>query len=294
MLEGDQNQEIRRIFLRGKTPEQFLEDQVAKEREARKDKGEQLSPRDIASLALLFVGGGYITEENVVNSVKNLGLTPEEEAEFIPKTLPETRALLEEEDKRQEEIAEQKRKEFLREYTEEWGLPRLDIISDYFKSQLPQAEVINPRWKNALEQYPKRRPQIEEMLERVDNPKTKTGILMRELYALSNIHPSEVTTIFEAEQRTKSYVYLDCLFETAVAMHANDTGKDPDFENIESGAITISYRQANNPEHMAWVRRKAAMEKLAFGAKFPNETYDEGKPRITPFMHAMDKQIEES
>jgi hypothetical protein len=124
-------------------------------------------------------------------------------------------------------------------------------------------------------------------LEAITDPVKRAQRLMGELYMITNLNPSEADAIFGEEQKTGSYVYLSSLFDASLVLQEN-RGPDPDFENVHSGPLTISFYSADDPESMKRWRRNDAINRLIYGAEKPDEIYQEGKRRITSSKHPED------
>lgn len=282
MTEMDSGDLFKELTLRGRSPREFLSDEVKSKKELVDDlhkQGyrEEFHIFDLADLVLGNIQSGLITEQDVEESLDVLGIDEQSQANFIPRTLPEYQNLLELRAKQDSEKAARDRDEFMETYTQQWGFERLGNTADYFLSHQNFLEATKPGWVDRVKEFGERKEQTAEMLESIKNPRAKAQILMREAFRLTYFYPSEMETIFRTERETNSFVYLNSLLTMAGAISGTDLGHDPNDSKIDIGIGRALIIQANTPESL----RIEAVDKMLFGARNPRESYTEGKPTVS-------------
>lgn len=295
------SEDMRNYLLKGKTPQKFIIDEVNRCRQNTADATKtdpqvaaegHPSKYDVAYLVQSYINLGVVTEEEVGSCVDQFGLTPEEVPLFVSETLPEIRDYMEERKQQELQEAQQRQIEAATQYCEQWGLARLDGIAAYYQQNLSQLTPINQYWGDVIKKYQNQRPRLERELGQIADPEKRAGRLMKELYYLTYLHPSEAKTVFEREQQHNSYVYLDSLFKASQVMYQTTSGKDPDLSAVRYGAgqleVTVNFFSIDDPESVNRRIRSSTIDNLVYGAKTPLEKQSALKKRIRP-THRMEK-----
>lgn len=299
---GDQEwaQRWRETALRGKTPTQFIIDQpvelreyVARQNETNGTDEQPPSAHDIAYTLQFWVDQDVITEAEIREVLKenDLGLASEEVAVFVDQTLPEIREFMQEQKLKEADEAKQRSVEAAKKYCETWGVDRLDTIAEYYLGGQGYMREVQPRWPDWIKAYQQRQEKVVADVTKIEDPVRRAQRLMEELYMITDLHPSEAEEIFQHEQKTGTFVYLDSLFGASRVLQANK-GPDPDWDKVHldfgSIGMTVSMMTIDDPDSVRRWNRGNAIDALIFGAEKPNETYTEGKRKIVPGKKFMD------
>ncbi len=280
---------FREMVLRGRTPAEYIEQTLAEEESFNRELRPELpsfTAWDKAGFILGLVERGIIEENDIASVVPGIGLSEHEVEHFLDQIIPEAKEAIEQDRKLHEMEAAKQRVELAEAFSRSWGVDRISAFADIGLLNIDAIRALDPSWANALERFPEYKPELERIIAGIEDPEAKAMALMRNLFYVSNLHPSETMEIFRTEQKTGTYVYQDSLFRASYVLHQLKTERDPDFSVIKFGGggmmISMNFTSVDDPESMKRKDRKDRLSLLQFGAVTPFEVTSPDKNVFQP------------
>lgn len=271
-------QEKKEFYLEGKPVEEFIAEMANSA-----PRGSSYTPYDKAYILQDLIDLGVIEEREIARAVGSLGLAADEAAVFINQTMPQIREYREQQRKKDAQAQLEAQTELARVFTQSWGLDRLDATASHFVGHAKDLARVNPYWQDAIQRYQNLRGGVERELQQLADPMAQVRVLMSQWSQLTYFRPSEIEQVFDAEQSTKSFAYIDGLRTASVAMYQTNLGKDPIVDTYQLGrGVSVTLRVGDNPNHQKLWMREEALHALPFGANKANEVSRPWSRKIYP------------